>query len=177
MKKSNKKKIEEFIRVDHAGERGAIKIYEGQLLALNTFVKDDELKKTIEEMKEHEREHANYFEQEIRRRKIKPTKFLPLWDLLGVGLGFGSTLLGKKAAMLCTASVEEVIDEHYQNQIDQIESDEKELKEKIIKFREDELHHKDIAYEKGASKEGVYSIFDKIVKTGSKIAIRVSEKI
>jgi ubiquinone biosynthesis monooxygenase Coq7 len=177
MKKSNKKKIEEFIRVDHAGERGAIKIYEGQLLALNTFVKDDELKKTIEEMKEHEREHANYFEQEIRRRRIKPTKFLPLWDLLGVGLGFGSTLLGKKAAMLCTASVEEVIDEHYQNQIDQIESDEKELKEKIIKFREDELHHKDIAYEKGASKDGVYSIFDKIVKTGSKIAIRVSEKI
>ena len=177
MKKSNKKKIEEFIRVDHAGERGAIKIYEGQLLALNTFIKDDELKKTIEEMKEHEREHANYFEQEIRRRRIKPTKFLPLWDLLGVGLGFGSTLLGKKAAMLCTASVEEVIDEHYQNQIDQIESDEKELKEKIIKFREDELHHKDIAYEKGASKEGVYSIFDKIVKTGSKIAIRVSEKI
>ena len=177
MKKSDKKKIEEFIRVDHAGERGAIKIYEGQLLALNTFVKDEELKKTIAEMKEHEREHANYFDQEIRKRGIKPTKFLPLWDLLGVGLGFGSTLLGKKAAMLCTASVEEVIDEHYQNQIDQIESDEKELKKKIIKFREDELHHKDIAYEKGASKDGIYSIFDKIVKTGSKIAIRVSEKI
>tara|TARA_S200000501_G_scaffold116229_1_gene109253 strand:+ start:185 stop:718 length:534 start_codon:yes stop_codon:yes gene_type:complete len=177
MKKSDKKKIEEFIRVDHAGERGAIKIYEGQLLALNTFIKDEELKKTIEEMKEHEHEHASYFEKEIRKRNIKPTKFLPLWDLLGVGLGFGSTLLGKKVAMLCTASVEEVIDEHYQNQINQIESDEKELKEKIIKFREDELHHKDIAYEKGASKEGIYSIFDKIVKTGSKIAIRVSEKI
>ena len=177
MTKIDKKKVEEFIRVDHAGERGAIKIYEGQLLALNTFVKDEELKKTIEEMKEHEREHANYFDQEIKKRGIKPTKFLPLWDLLGVGLGFGSTLLGKKAAMLCTASVEEVIDEHYQNQIDQIESDEKELKKKIIKFREDELHHKDIAYEKGASKEGIYSIFDKIVKTGSKIAIRVSEKI
>ena len=177
MKKSNKKKIEEFIRVDHAGERGAIKIYEGQLLALNTFIKDEELKKTIDEMKEHEHEHANYFEQEIKKRNIKPTKFLPLWDLLGVGLGFGSTILGKKAAMLCTASVEEVIDEHYQNQINQIESDEKKLKEKIIKFREDELHHKDIAYEKGASKEGIYSLFDKIVKTGSKIAIRISEKI
>ena len=177
MKKSNKKKIEEFIRVDHAGERGAIKIYEGQLLALNTFIKDEELKKTIEEMKEHEHEHANYFEQEIKKRNIKPTKFLPLWDLLGVGLGFGSTILGKKAAMLCTASVEEVIDEHYQNQINQIETDEKKLKEKIIKFREDELHHKDIAYEKGASKDGIYSLFDKIVKTGSKIAIRISEKI
>ena len=72
MKKSNKKKIEEFIRVDHAGERGAIKIYEGQLLALNTFIKDEELKKTIEEMKEHEHEHANYFEQEIKKRNVKP---------------------------------------------------------------------------------------------------------
>ena len=177
MQKSNKKKIEEFIRVDHAGERGAIKIYEGQLLALNTIVKNEELKKTIEHMKEHEVEHCEFFEKEIKKRGIEPTKFLPLWDLLGLGLGFGSTLLGKKAAMLCTASVEEVIDEHYQNQIDQIESDEKELKKKIIKFREDELHHKDIAYEKGASKKGLYSIMDKIIKTGSKIAINISEKI
>ena len=177
MKKSNKKKIEEFIRVDHAGERGAIKIYEGQLLALNTLVKDEDMKKTIEEMREHEREHANYFEKEIKRRGIRPTKFLPLWDILGIGLGFGSTILGKKAAMLCTASVEEVIDEHYQNQIDQIENDEKELKKKIIKFREDELHHKDIAYEHGATKEGFYSLFDKVIKTGSRIAINISEKI
>ena len=173
MKKSDKKKIEEFIRVDHAGERGAIKIYEGQLLALNTLVKDDEMKKTIEEM----REHANYFENEIKKRGIRPTKFVPLWDLLGVGLGFGSTILGKKAAMLCTASVEEVIDEHYQNQIDQIENDEKELRKKIIKFREDELHHKDIAYEKGATKKGFYSLMDKIIKAGSKLAINISEKI
>ena len=176
MKKSNNK-IDEFIRVDHAGERGAIKIYEGQLLALNTLIKDENLKKTIEEMKIHEKEHFNFFENEIKKRKIKPTKFLPLWDLLGVGLGFGSTLLGKKAAMLCTASVEEVIDEHYQNQINQLGSDEKQLKKKIIKFREDELHHKDIAYEEGATKKGFYSIMDKIIKTGSKIAINISEKI
>ena len=177
MEKTNKNKIEEFIRVDHAGERGAIKIYEGQLLALNTIVKNDELKKKIEEMQIHEREHCNYFEKEIKKRNIKPTKFLPLWDLLGVGLGFGSTLIGKKAAMLCTASVEEVIDEHYQNQINQLKNDEKELKSKIIKFRDDELHHKDIAYEEGATKEGFYSIMDKIIKTVSKIAINISEKI
>jgi 3-demethoxyubiquinol 3-hydroxylase len=177
MEKTNKNKIEEFIRVDHAGERGAIKIYEGQLLALNTIVKNDELKKKIEEMQIHEKEHCNYFEKEIKKRNIKPTKFLPLWDLLGVGLGFGSTLIGKKAAMLCTASVEEVIDEHYQNQINQLKNDEKELKSKIIKFRDDELHHKDIAYEEGATKEGFYSIMDKIIKTGSKIAINISEKI
>ena len=177
MKKKNKNKIEEFIRVDHAGERGAIKIYEGQLLALNTVVKNDELKKKIEEMQIHEKEHCDYFEKEIKRRNIEPTKFLPLWDLLGIGLGFGSTLIGKKAAMLCTASVEEVIDEHYQNQINQLENDEKELKSKIVKFRDDELHHKDIAYEEGATKKGFYSIMDKIIKTGSKIAIGISEKI
>ena len=175
--KNLKNKIEEFIRVDHAGERGAVKIYEGQLLALSTLVKDEELKKTIEEMKVHEKEHCEFFENEIKKRKIKPTKFLPLWDLLGVGLGFGSTLLGKKAAMLCTASVEEVIDKHYQDQIDQLGSNEKDLKKKIIKFREDELHHKDIAYDKGATKKGLYSIMDKIIKTSSKLAINISEKI
>ena len=174
--KNSKNKVEEFIRVDHAGERGAVKIYEGQLLALNTLVKDDTLKKTIEEMKVHEKEHCEFFEKEIKKRNIEPTKFLPLWDLLGVGLGFGSTLLGKKAAMLCTASVEEVIDKHYLDQINQLGDDEKELKSKIIKFREDELHHKDIAYEKGATKKGIYSILDKVIKTGSKIAINISEK-
>ena len=177
MEKTNKKKLEEFIRVDHAGERGAIKIYEGQLLALKTFKNDPELLKTIEEMKKHEQEHSDFFEREIKERKIKPTKFLPLWDILGVGLGFGSTILGKKAAMLCTASVEEVIDEHYQNQINQIQDDEKKLKEKIKKFRADELEHKDIAYENGATKKGLYSIMDKVIKTGSKIAINISEKI
>ena len=177
MKQTNKKKLEEFIRVDHAGERGAIKIYEGQLLALNTIVKNDDLKETIGEMKKHEEEHSNFFEDEIEKRNIKPTKFLPLWDLLGLGLGFGSTIIGKKAAMLCTASVEEVIDEHYKNQIDQIEVDEKDLKEKIAKFRQDELDHKDIAYEEGATKKGLYSIMDKVIKTGSKVAIKISEKI
>ena len=177
MKKTDKKLLEEFIRVDHAGERGAIKIYEGQLLALNTLIKNDDLKKTVNEMKKHEEEHSDFFQKEIEKRNIKPTKLLPLWDLLGLGLGFSSTILGKKAAMLCTASVEEIIDEHYKNQIDQIGSDEKELKNKIIKFRQDELDHKDIAYEEGATKKGLYSIMDKVIKTGSKVAIKISEKI
>ena len=176
MKKTNKR-VEEFIRVDHAGERGAVKIYEGQLLALNTFVKNDDLKKTIEEMKIHETEHCQFFENEIKKRNIRPTKFLPLWDLLGVGLGFGSTLLGKKAAMLCTASVEEVIDKHYLNQINELGPDEKELKKKITKFRQDELDHKDIAYEEGASKKGLFGVLDKVIKTSSRIAITISEKI
>ena len=177
MKKTDKNKVEEFIRVDHAGERGAIKIYEGQLLALNTFVKNEDLKRLVKEMKIHEKEHCDFFENEIRKRNIEPTKLLPVWDLLGVSIGFASTILGKKTAMLCTASVEEVIDEHYQKQINQLESDEKILRDKIIKFRKDEIHHKEIAYKEGASKEGFYSIIDKIIKAGSKIAISISEKM
>ena len=146
-------------------------------MALNTFVKNENLKKTIEKMKNHEKEHLDFFNKEIKKRNIKPTKLLPLWDLLGISLGFGSAIIGKKATMLCTASVEEVIDKHYQNQINELDSEEKVLKEKIKKFRDDELHHIDIAYEQGANKKGVYSILDKIIKTGSRVAISISEKI
>jgi len=177
MEKTNQKTLEEIIRVDHAGERGAIKIYEGQLLALQTLKQDENLKNKIQEMKDHEQEHLEYFEKEIQKRKIKPTYLLPLWDLMGVALGFGSTLLGKKAAMLCTASVEEVIEDHYEKQINKLGDDEKELKAKIKKFKSDETDHKNIAYESGATNKGIYSMMDKIIKAGSKIAINISEKI
>ena len=177
MEKTDQKILEEIIRVDHAGERGAIKIYEGQLLALKTIKQDEKLKNIIEEMKEHEKEHLKYFEKEIQKRKMKPTYFLPLWDIMGVSLGFGTALLGKKAAMLCTASVEEVIEDHYQNQIEKIGDDEKDLKNKIKKFKSDEVNHKNIAYNTGASKTGVYSLLDKVIRTGSRIAITISEKI
>ena len=177
MTKTDKKTLEEIIRVDHAGERGAIKIYEGQLLALNTIKQNEKLKTIIEEMKEHEKEHLEYFEKEIQKRKMKPTYLLPLWDLIGVSLGFGTVLLGTKAAMLCTASVEEVIEDHYQDQLKKIGNDEKELKAKIEKFKRDEINHKNIAYDTGASKIGIYSIMDKVIRTGSRIAITISEKI
>jgi len=177
MEKTNKKILEEIIRVDHAGERGAIKIYEGQLLALKTIKQDEKLKKIIEEMRDHEKEHLEFFENEIQKRKIKPTYLLPLWDLMGISLGFGTVLLGKKAAMLCTASVEEVIENHYENQIKKILDDENNLKTKIKKFKDDEVNHKNIAYENGASNTGFYSLMNKVIKTGSKIAITISEKI
>jgi len=177
MKKTDQKILEEIIRVDHAGERGAIKIYEGQLLALNTVREDKNLKRIIEEMKEQEKEHLEYFEKEIQKRNMKATYMLPLWDLMGVSLGFGTALLGKKAAMLCTASVEEVIENHYENQLSKIGDDEKDLKKKIEKFKGDEVDHKNTAYESGATKSGLYSIMDKIIRTGSKVAIKISEKI
>jgi len=177
MKKTDKKTLEEIIRVDHAGERGAIKIYEGQLLALKTIKQDENLKGIIENMKEHEKEHYEYFEKEIQKRNIKPTSLLPLWDIMGVTLGFGSAILGKKATMLCTASVEEVIEQHYNNQIKKLGSDEEELKKKIEKFNKDENNHKNIAYESGASNKGIYALMNTIIKTGSRIAIKISEKI
>ena len=177
MQKTDKKILKEIIRVDHAGERGALKIYEGQLLALKTIKQDETLKDKIEEMKEQEKEHLEYFEKEIQKRKIKPTSLLPLWDVMGVALGFGSALLGKKATMLCTASVEEVIDGHYKNQLKKLGNDEKDLKKKIEKFKEDEISHKNTAYNSGAINKGFYSIMDKIIRTGSRIAITISEKI
>ena len=177
MEKTDRKTLEEIIRVDHAGERGAIKIYEGQLLALKTIKQDETLKNKIEEMKKGEKEHLEYFEKEIQKRKIKPTTLLPLWDVMGVALGFGSALLGKKATMLCTASVEEVIDEHYQNQLKKLGSDEKDLKKKIEEFKKDEINHKNIAYKARAANKGLYSIMDKVIRTGSRIAITISEKI
>ena len=177
MEKTNKKTLEEIIRVDHAGERGAIKIYEGQLLALKTIKQDENLKDKIEKMKEQEKEHLEYFEKEIQKRKIKPTYLLPLWDIMGVTLGFGTALLGKKAAMLCTASVEEVIENHYQSQLKKLGNDEMELKAKIEKFKGDEVDHKNMAYEAGATNKGMYSIMDQVIRVGSRIAISISEKI
>ena len=177
MEKTNQKVLEEIIRVDHAGERGAMNIYDGPLLALKPLRQDNALKDKIEKMKEHESEHLKYFETEIQKRNIKPTYLLPLWDLMGVTLGFGTALLGKKAAMLCTASVEEVIEDHYENQLKKLGNDEINLKSKIEKFKSDEVNHKNIAYEAGATNKGLFSIMDKVIKTGSRIAITISEKI
>ena len=177
MEKTDKKTIEEIIRVDHAGERGAIKIYEGQLLALKTIKQNETLKDKIEEMKKQEKEHLEYFEKEIQKRKIKPTYLLPLWDVMSVALGFSSALLGEKATLLTTASVEEVIDGHYKNQLKKLGNDEKDLKKKIEKFKEDEISHKNIAYESGITAKSLYSIMDKVIRTGSRIAITISEKI
>ena len=102
---------------------------------------------------------------------------LPLWDIMSVALGFGSALLGKRATLLCSASVEEVIDGHYNNQLKKLGNDEKNLKKKIEKFKGDEVSHKNIAYGSGATNKGLYSITDNIIRTGSRVAITISEKI
>ena len=172
----NKDRLEEIIRVDHAGEHGATSIYKGTLDILNLFG-DEKTISIIQEMAEGEKKHVKEFNRLIKDKSIRHTALLPIWKIAGYSLGALSAIHGKNAIMVCTEAVEEVIDKHYANQINQLESDEKKLKEKIKKFRLDELHHKDIAYKKGATKKGPYSILDKIIKTGSKIAINISEKI
>ena len=103
MKRTDKKKIEEFIRVDHAGERGAVKIYEGQLLALNTFVKNDKLKETIEEMKIHEKEHRDFFEKEIKKEKYTSYEIFTSLGFIRCRFRFWINFTGQKScyALYC----------------------------------------------------------------------------
>lgn len=172
--------IEEMIRVNHAGERGAIKIYEGQIKALKFLKQEESLIQEIQEMRDHELEHLHFFENEIVKRNVRPTFLLPLWDLLGTTLGIGTALLGKKATALCTAAVEEVIGGHYSDQIETLENDfkeEKSLKDTFSKFRDDELEHKDKAEKMGSTNSGVYYVLDTIIKGTSKLAIEVSKRI
>jgi ubiquinone biosynthesis monooxygenase Coq7 len=170
--------VKEIIKVDHAGERGAIRIYEGQLAALQLTKKDREMEKMVIHMKEHEQEHLAYFEGQLAERNMRPTPLLPLWDFAGFALGFGSALMGKKYAMQCTASVEETIDTHYQNQIDwtRKNTDENELADKMAKFREDELEHRDTAYFNGADMKGPLKLVDFAIKTGCKVAIELTKR-
>ena len=174
MDKKYSQQIAEMIRVNHAGERGAIKIYEGQLKALQLLNKDPELQNTIKDMRNHEMQHLEFFENQIIERKVRPTALLPLWDILGTALGFGTALLGKKATVLCTSAVEEIIGDHYEEQINILTKqykEEKELKNKFIKFREEELEHKNTAENLGANNDGLYSILDSLIKNSSKLEI------
>ncbi|WP_415236369.1 demethoxyubiquinone hydroxylase family protein [Sneathiella sp.] len=165
--------IERIIRVDHAGEFGAVRIYEGQYAVL----KNSEEAETIQHMKEQEEVHREKFEQLLADRRVRPTVLTPFWNVAGFALGAGTALLGKEAAMACTEAVEEVIDEHYQHQLEQLGDDEAELKETIKKFRDEEIEHRDIAREKGAHEAPGYELLTTAVKTGSKLAIWLSSRV
>ncbi len=166
----DKKTLNSYIRVNHAGEFGAVRIYQGQIDALG----ENHL---IQEMLSQEREHLSAFEEEMRLRKISPTVFLPLWSMLGYSLGFISGKIGKSAAMACTQAVEEIIDDHYLQQLKTLDDKEKVLKERISKFREDEIHHKEIALEQGAKDAPVYTLFAAGIRAFTLAAIFVSKKI
>ncbi len=166
------KLLERIVRVDHAGEYGAVRIYEGQLAVLGNSDKAD----VIRHMAEQEREHRDKFNELIGARRVRPTALMPVWHAAGFALGAATALMGERAAMACTAAVEEVIDEHYAKQAAALGDDEAELRETIQKFREDELEHRDTAIAHEAEETPGYEALSAVIKKGSKLAIWLSER-
>ena len=164
--------LEQIIRVDHAGEFGAKRIYEGQLAVL----KNTSAAPVITHMKEQELIHLKYFEEQIAKRHIRPTVLSPIWHIAGFALGAVTAMMGEKAAMACTVAVEEVIDEHYRNQLETLGESEPELKEAIETFRQEELEHRDIGLEHEAEQAPAYALLSQAIKIGSKAAIWLSTR-
>ena len=165
--------IERFVRVDHAGEYGAVRICEGQLAVLGRSPSGG----TIRDMTAKEREHLAKFDELIGMRRVRPTALLPIWHVVGYALGAATALMGERAAMACTAAVEEVIDAHYADQAKRLGDDEAELRETIRRYREDEIEHRETAIEHGAEQAPGYEALSATIKTGSRIAIWLSERI
>ena len=173
-KTTNRGILEEIIRVDHAGEYGATKIYDGQIAI---FGKNSKIGKTIQHMADQEQEHIEKFNELILEHRVRPTALLPLWNIAGFALGVTTALMGKKAAMACTVAVEKVIGEHYRKQQSLLEDDYKELKKTISKFEKDELEHHDIGIAHDAEQTPGYTVISKFIEIGCKTAIEVSKKI
>lgn len=170
--------VERIVRVDQAGEFGAVRIYEGQLAALRwTGRGKSETGRKIEAMARAERQHHQEFNRLIAARKVRPTLLSPLWSVAGFALGAATALMGDRAAMACTVAVEEVIDEHYRAQSEQLGSDEAPLKAKIDKFRADELQHRDTGLEHGAEQAPAYPLLTGAIKAGSRLAIWLAERV
>jgi ubiquinone biosynthesis monooxygenase Coq7 len=163
-----------MIRVDHAGEYGAVRIYEGQLAVFGEST--SETAEAIRTMAAQEQEHLAAFDQLINERRVRPTALEPVWRVAGFALGAATALMGEKAAMACTAAVEEVIDEHYAGQIEKLDSD-PELKARVEKFRADEIAHKHEALERGAEEAPAYRLLSETIKAGCRLAIKLSERI
>ena len=168
--------IESMIRVDHAGEYGAVRIYQGQLAVLKRRKGAERSVETIEHMAEQEQRHLKAFDKLINERKVRPTALEPVWRIAGFALGAATAAMGEKAAFACTAAVEEVIDEHYASQIAALEDDPA-LKGQIEDFRADEAAHRETALKEGAEQAPGYKLLSETIKAGCRVAIKLSEKI
>ena len=166
--------IARMIRVDHAGEYGARRIYEGQLAVLG---KHHPQAAEIRHMYEQEKRHLETFEELLSERRVRPTALQPLWHLAGFALGAATAMMGERAAMACTVAVEEVIDEHYARQSAALDASEAPLRETIDEFRAEELEHRDIALQQGAEEAPGYELLTGGIKAGSRLAIWLSERV
>lgn len=172
-----KAEIERMIRVDHAGEFGAQRIYAGQLAVLDKNKSNPALRAKIAHMARQEDEHLTAFEKLIVEKKVRPTALHPLWHLAGYALGAATAALGEKAAMACTVAVEEVIDEHYASQLRALADDEPALRKLIKQFRDEEIEHKHIGLDGGAEDLLYYPLLRMLIRAGSKTAIWLSERV
>jgi ubiquinone biosynthesis monooxygenase Coq7 len=168
--------IEAMIRVDHAGEYGAVRIYEGQLAVFDALNRTSKAADAIRAMAQAEQRHLKTFDRLVNERKVRPTALEPMWRIAGFALGAVTALLGEKAAMACTAAVEEVIDEHYASQLNRLSGD-AELKRTVEEFRGDEIAHRDEALAHGAEQAPGYRLLSDAIKSGCRLAIKLSERI
>ena len=165
--------VERVIRVDHAGEYGAKRIYQGQLAVL----RGTKWEKLIRHMQDQEQVHLDTFSKLIAERRVRPTALLPIWHVAGFALGAATAMLGPRAAMACTVAVEEAIDEHYQAQEAALGDDEAALRGNVEKFRAEELEHRDIGLAHEAELAPAYRLLSGAIKAGCKLAIKVSERV
>jgi 3-demethoxyubiquinol 3-hydroxylase len=164
---------EAMIRVDHAGEYGAVRIYQGQLAVLKKGAAAD----TIRHMAQQEERHLAAFDRLVNARKVRPTALEPIWRVAGFALGAATALMGEKAAFACTAAVEEVIDEHYAGQVAALEGKDEALKATVEDFRADEAAHRDTALQNGAEQAPGYKLLSSAIKAACRVAIKLSERI
>ena len=170
---SKKDMLESMIRVDHAGEYGAVRIYEGQLAVLGKSADRPD----IEHMADQERVHLAKFDDLIRKNRVRPTALMPLWHVAGFALGAGTALMGEQAAHACTVAVEEVIGEHYADQAERLGDEEAPLRKTIAKFRDDELEHRDIAVDHRGREAMFYAALKAVIQQGCRTAIRIAERV
>jgi len=169
------KRLAEYLRVNHAGERAAQTIYKGQLAVLGNHPDAAE----IQHMMEQEQEHLDAFDHLLNEYQVRPSLLDPVWGAAGFILGAATAAMGPKAAMACTIAVEEVIGTHYDNQVKDLSAkqEEPELVEVLEKFRDEELEHRDIAVAHDGREAPAYSLMQKVISTGCKTAIKIAEKI
>lgn len=172
-----KRRLDEMIRVDHAGEYGAVQIYRGQKAVFSRIEGKAHAAKLIAEMEAGEQEHLRTFDRLIAERHVRPTLMAPVWRVAGFGLGAITALIGEEAAHACTEAVEEVIEEHYGDQGRELGGVDGELQHLVEKFRAEEIAHKDTAVEQGAHQAPAYPVLSAVIKFGCRAAIRISEKI
>jgi len=166
-----------MIRVDHAGEYGAVRIYQGQLAVLGASPATARTAELVRHMAAQEDHHLETFDRLLAERDVRPTALAPVWHAAGFALGAATALLGEKAAMACTEAVEEVIDEHYAAQQDKLKGRDGELEDIVARFRAEEIEHRDTARTEGAKEAPGYPILTGLVKAGCRLAIRLSERI